>query len=277
MGQKTNPNILLIKQTNKWHSKWFVKKIYDSSIYIQKDLVIWSFIFNFFQTQQIIINNYSLFYLNETLQIFISYYLSIEHYYNQKIKTLLKKRKLSYNKQINYFLEPFFVSLQDFSRKKTSLFFLVFQKLNSTLKVFMTTKIKHLLKKNLVNLRKFKQISLFENSVNLLIIIVSTKKSSNILAKYIAINVENLKQHNFFLWFISKVLTLFIQNPMSKIKKIKINIKGRLNSNPRANIKQIEINKNTALLTLPFKLNYAKKTAFNQNGTIGIKIWTYDL
>ena len=74
-----------------------------------------------------------------------------------------------------------------------------------------------------------------------------------------------------------KVLTILIQNPISKIKKIKINIKGRLNGHPRANIKQIEINKNTALLSSNYKTNYAKKTAFNQNGTIGIKTWTYDL
>ncbi len=276
MGQKTNPNILAIKQTNQWRSKWFVKKIYDNSIYIQKDSVIWSFIFNFFQTHQIIINNFSLFHLSETLQIFISYYLNIEHYYNQKIKLILKKHRLKHKTQINHFLEQCFVSLLNFSHKKINLF-LVFQKLNSTFKAFITTKIKQLLKKNLVNLWKFKQINLFKSSINLLIIFISTKKSSNILAKYIAINIENLKQHNFFIWFISKVLAILIQIPMSRIKTIKINIKGRLNGHPRANIKQVKINKNTGLLNFNYKINYAKKTAFNQNGTIGIKTWTYDL
>ena len=151
MGQKTNPNILAIKQTNKWHSKWFVKKTYDSSIYIQKTSVIQNFVFNFFQTHQIIINNFSLFYLNETLQIFISYYLNIEHYYNHKTKLILKKHRLKYKTQINHFLEQCFVSLLSFSHKQVNLF-LIFQKLNSTFKAFMTTKTKQLLKKNLVNL-----------------------------------------------------------------------------------------------------------------------------
>lgn len=276
MGQKTNPNILSIKQTNKWYSQWFAKNFRDSSIYIQKDLAIWSFIFNFFQTHQIIINNVSLFYLNKTLQIFISYYLNIKYYCNQKIKLLLKKQPLGHNIQINCFLEQFFASLFDFSRKKTGIF-LVFQKLNNTIKIFMTTKIKQLLKKNLVNLWQFKQINLFENSINLLTVFISTKKSSNILAKYVAVNIENLKQHKFFIWFISKVLKILIQNPISKIKKIKISIKGRLNGHPRANVKQIEINKKTERFCLNYKINYAKKTAFNQNGTIGVTAWTYDL
>ena len=64
---------------------------------------------------------------------------------------------------------------------------------------------------------------------------------------------------------------------MSKIKKIKINIKGRLNGHPRANVKQIEITKNTVSLNSNYKINYTEKTAFNQNGTVGIKTWTYDL
>lgn len=275
MGQKINQNIFQINQTKQWKSKWFETKTKESSICSYKDQAIWKFICKFFKILNVYVNHCSLFHLNQTFQMFISCHLDLKHFYKQN-QILFKLNKLNYAINIHSFLEKLFVSLINFSKKRTS-YFLIMQKLNSNFKNFVTKKIKWFLKKKLASLRKFKQIQFFEKSINTFVSCISSKKSSKLLAKFISTFLKNLKYYNFFVWFIWNTLKFLIISPISKIAGIKINIKGWLNNQPRASVKWIDINKSVSLVSVNYKINYSEEIAHTSNGTVGVKIWTYDL
>jgi len=80
MGQKVNPNIFQIKNTNNWKSKYFEKKIIEYSIYSKKDQEIRNFINTFFKNQKIkiTIHNCKLYYLEKSLHIFVSYHQNLD-------------------------------------------------------------------------------------------------------------------------------------------------------------------------------------------------------
>jgi ribosomal protein S3 len=69
-------------------------------------------------------------------------------------------------------------------------------------------------------------------------------------------------------------LKKFLNKNFSKIKRIKISVKGRFNGAPRAKTKTLYIGV-PPFLTLNSDINYSESTSFTSNGTFGIKVWTY--
>ena len=85
--------------------------------------------------------------------------------------------------------------------------------------------------------------------------------------------MEILKHHNFFMRFIKDAL-IILNNKIffSKIKGIKIKIKGRFNGRPRAQNRLIQICYTPPTITKNININYFEKVAFSMNGTFGIKV-----
>ena len=81
-----------------------------------------------------------------------------------------------------------------------------------------------------------------------------------------------LKRHNYFLIFLKQVLDLLVKTKVSKMKGIKIVVKGRFNNVPRAKTKIILIG-NIPIQTLEKDINYHESAAYTKNGTYGIKVW----
>lgn len=275
MSQKTNPNIFRLGKTKTWNSQYFEKKSTETSIYAFKILEIKKFINKFFKDNGIIISNCKVHYLNEnSLHIFVSYFLT----FNSKNKTLLINKK-QYTKffknkiRINL-LTKFFKSLHLFINKKINIFLTVQQlKVKTSLELNYLKKIK-LLKKKLVNLKKYEQNNFFKEGINTLFICATHKNSANLLAKFIAIQLQKMKRHKFFLTFIKTALLIFTNSSFSNLQGIKIKIKGRFNGAPRAKHKIINIRKGVPNLTINAKIDYSEETSYTSNGTFGVKIWT---
>ena len=151
---------------------------------------------------------------------------------------------------------------------------LVLRPLNNNTRLLFNAKQQKILKKKLVQLRKYQRNEFFKEGINLAFSCVNNENSSNLLSKFIAENIKKLKRHNFFFNFLKNILTIFVMKTFSStIKGIKIKIKGRLNGAPRAKRKIINIGKNMPVLTLSSKINYSEATSYTSNGTLGVKVW----
>lgn len=219
------------------------------------------------------------------------YHLTLIKKHKQILKKTLKTKRLKfltiYKKYLaikkyktiktiknNTFLSKFFESLHLFINKKTTIRLTVCQ-LNKKLKNnFNLTKTKHLNKK-LGSLRKFRQNNFFKEGVNIMFNSTIQPNSADLIARFIATQLQKLKKHNFFLIFIKTTFLIFINSNFSNLKGIKVKIKGRLNGRPRARHRTINVGKGIPNLTINSKIDYSEKTSYTSNGTLGVKIWTY--
>lgn len=107
----------------------------------------------------------------------------------------------------------------------------------------------------------------------LYLILATQTNLAELLGKYITEQLKTIKRHNFFFNSLKKNLTLLIKQKFSKIKGIKILIKGRLNNASRSRTRIIKIGK-IPIITKNMAIDYSESTAFKtSHGTIGIKIW----
>jgi len=127
-------------------------------------------------------------------------------------------------------------------------------------------------KKNFILLQKFKGTPFLKEGIELLFHTIYTSSSANLLAKFVAIQVRKVKRHKFFLSFLKQTLTILISSNLSKVRGIKIIIKGRLNGVPRASHKIITIG-DVPAQSINANIDYAQSTAHNSNGSYGIKVW----
>lgn len=185
---------------------------------------------------------------------------------------LTKQYKQINTIQQNSFLTNFFISLSQFTNNKINIS-LVLNKLNNGINYKINQKEVKTLKKNLVKLRKYENNEFFKTGLNILFFCITQKNSAMLLANFIANVLKILKRHNFFLRFIKNTLTLLNTKSFSKLKGIKIKIKGRFNKAPRARHKIIEIGNSVPTLTLKSKIDYFETTSFSANSTFGVKVW----
>jgi ribosomal protein S3 len=148
-----------------------------------------------------------------------------------------------------------------------------FQCINKTFN--LTLKQTQALKEKFMLLQKFKNIAFFKESIDLLFTSVHHRKSANLLAKLIAFQFKTVKRHNFFIAFLKQTLTRFINSNFSKVKGIKIIVKGRLNGAPRAKHKILTVG-SVPVQTIVSKMDYAQSTCHNSNGSYGIKVWIFE-
>lgn len=127
-------------------------------------------------------------------------------------------------------------------------------------------------KKNFILLQKFKNSQFLKEGIELIFHVVYNKSSANLLAKFIALQLKKVKRHKFFLTFLKQSLSILSTSEFSKIKGVKIIVKGRLNGVPRARHQIITIN-DVPAQSLMTNLDYAQTTTHNSNGSYGIKVW----
>ena len=222
-----------------------------------------------------IINNYFCKKKLKIIKQFKSFVSKKSFYKNPKF---IKKHKVKNLKQVlfietNSYLEFFFISLQKFIPENFNVF-VTLEKQNRKLIFFKKKKAIILKRKQkLVSLRKYEQNIFFKEGVNILLSFIINKDSSKLLAQYISMQLKTLKSHNFFIRFI-KDLLIVLNNKIffSTIKCIKIRIKGRFNSRPRATNRMIQILYSPPIMTQNININYCEEVSFSINGTFGIKV-----
>ena len=130
-------------------------------------------------------------------------------------------------------------------------------------------------KKNFILLRRFRTTPFLKEGIELLFYFVHSNNSASLLAKFVASQVQKSKRHKFFLSFLKRVLTILLGSTFSKVKGVKIGIKGRLNGVPRAKSKILTIG-DVPVQTISEKIDYFQTSVQNSNGSYGIKVWSVE-
>lgn len=299
MGQKVNSIIFRLGYKNyEWNSKYIEKNSKESLFYLYQDLEIKKYIFRFFKQYKILINNCKLERSENLLNIYISYYITLDtinliNNINKNQEILIKKKKKRFNNlkkriwiikylkqklyfksnnfKFNMFGEKLLESLTYYTKFRLNIT-LIFENINKRTFFNLNNNQKNVLKKIILELKKYSKIYFFKEYLNILIVVVQKKNSSKLLAEFLALQFSILKYHNFFFNFIKNSLFLIVNSEISNVNGIKILIKGRLNGKPRSNDKIIQIGK-ISLQTLDSKINYSQNISFSQYGTFGIKVW----
>jgi ribosomal protein S3 len=127
-------------------------------------------------------------------------------------------------------------------------------------------------KKTFLLLQKFRNTPFLKEGIELLFHVVYNTKSANLLARFVALQIKKIKRHKFFLSFLKQTLTILSQSNFSKVKGIKILVKGRLNGVPRAKHKMLTIG-DVPVQSIFANIDYSQVTTHNANGSYGIKVW----
>lgn len=270
MGQKINPNLFRSNSKNILRSKYQVNNKLKLSNFIYKETEIKKYIYQFFNYYKIILINCNIYQSEETFVIIIKYYTTKSFnsiYFNTK---LINKSNSVYTEKM--FFNNLLESLIHFLNKKSVK--LIVQNVNKgkSLNFLGNIDKKVAFKKLIVQLRKYTKFSFYEECLNSLLILIQSKNASKLLGIFLVKQFETLKRHNLLLNFLKRALTLFLYSSISKIKGVKILIKGRLNGKPRSSHKLIHIGK-VALQTVNSKVDYTCCTSFSSFGTFGIKVW----
>jgi len=137
------------------------------------------------------------------------------------------------------------------------------------------TYLKGLKKKTFVSLQKFRGTPFLKEGAELLFCVTHSNGSARLLAKFITIQLKKTKRHKFFFTFLKQTLTILLESTLSKVKGIKIMVKGRINGVPRAKHKTITIG-DVPTQSLDANIDYCQLTTQNSSGSFGISVWVVE-
>lgn len=121
-------------------------------------------------------------------------------------------------------------------------------------------------------LQKFRNTPFLKEGIELLFHVVYNKNSANLLVRFIALQLKKIKRQKLFFSFLKQSLSILIDSNFSKVKGIKIIVKGRLNGVPRAKHKIISVG-DVPVQSINEELDYSQTTVHNSSGSYGIKAW----
>lgn len=304
MGQKVDARIFRLGICKKnWEQKYIEKNNEESSLYLYKTLEIQKYINRIFELYKIKIHNCKIFYSDNSLQIFISFYITektihiidkilikYQKKFSIRIKRLNiqkknKKNTLPYRLNLKQtillkkFEDILLESLNQYTKKKVNIC-IKLQNLNNH-KQLSYSQIKNC-KTIFKQLKKFVRNSFFKEAINVLFINISKRKSAKLLAEFISYQFKLnqirsdqttiARKDNYFLGFLKQTIKLLISADISHLTGAKIVIKGRFNRAPRAKKVIMQFGK-FSLQSFNSKIDYYQSTAYTINGTFGIKVW----
>jgi len=149
---------------------------------------------------------------------------------------------------------------------------ILFENLGKGLSVRLKNLQARIFRKTILKLRMYSRFPFFKEVINIYTVLITKSNTSKLFAEFIALQLCLLKKHNTFITFLKRSLTLIISSKLSRLKGLKVNLKGRLNGVARARTKNLLIGK-VPLQTLSHNITYSCVTAYTLNGTIGVKVW----
>jgi ribosomal protein S3 len=121
-------------------------------------------------------------------------------------------------------------------------------------------------------LQKFRNTPFLKEGIELLFHVAYNKNSANLLVRFIALQLKKIKRQKLFFSFLKQALSILIDSNFSKVKGVKIIVKGRLNGVPRAKHQIISIG-DVPVQSISEDLDYSQTTVHNSSGSYGIKAW----
>lgn len=237
-----------------WKSKYFETNAKESHINIFRSLEIENYFKQLLKKKGFNLHTYRLNFSNSVIQVFISAYKKSTI---DKKNDNLKTKKTELLNKINS--RNILKTLNNFTNNKFHI----------TLKILnLNNHSQQDRPKTNLNLSRFKIPELEQ----LYPLILRQQNSTKLLGIFIAEYLKATKRHNFFFNSLHKSLDLLLKQKNSKIKGIKILIKGRLNNAARSKSQYIKVGM-IPLITRSRTIDYSETTAFTTNGTIGIKVW----
>lgn len=272
MGQKSNPNSFqrLSQTTNHLSSS---QHPFEYSIFLKEHFSISSNLTTFFEKNNCIVKD--CFFIINNEKSFITLYINF---------LVLRKRKKKNNSvsvlksNVSLIVRKIFHVLTHFGYFSSKR--IIFQNLNKLVSNYKKT----FFLKESARLRNewapFSKEIYFEPGLSLFCLLNVTKKSSKLLAKFIARFFRifhKSKKIRKFLLFLSK----FVLNTdkkhfkASRIKGLKIQIKGRIGGVPRSR-KRIFEKGRIPLQTIMTSVNYSIIHIHTSYGAFGLKVWIFD-
>lgn len=203
------PEIVIKSEKKNWHKKNTVYKIFN---YVKKLKL-----------------------KNKKIKRLLTLKKQVKHKYfsslmlNCNNDVLLEKYRTFKQLQSRYFLNSLCESLSKFLNKNLKIL-ITLQQLNKNLVKKLDNKKIKFLKKSIVKLNRYqhKRNNFFIEGLNTIFVCSQKRNSANLIAEFIATQLQNLKRHNFFLKFIKHCFTTFKTSGYSKLGGIKIKIKEGL-------------------------------------------------
>jgi ribosomal protein S3 len=128
------------------------------------------------------------------------------------------------------------------------------------------------LKSIVQELKSYSREKFFNEMIEILVIIFSTKNTPKLLTSFIAFQFQITKRHNTFLTFLKRSINFLNCIEHFKIYGIKIVLSGKFNGAPRAKKRTIQAGR-LPLQNLKAKINYHQTHSHTPYGTFGIKVW----
>ena len=192
---------------------------------------------------------------------------------NSGLKFSLKRKLFLlpniFTERLNSDLRSFLVTLSYFLKSKHEVK-LTLRCTNNNL--ILTPRETNNFKKNFMFLQKFKHLQNFHELTNICFMCLTNHNCSELLAHRISKELKTIKRHKPLIKFLNRFFNSFIKTNFSKILGLKILIKGRLNSAPRAKSKIINIG-SVPIQKITANIDFAQTTISNFNGSYGVKVW----
>jgi len=267
MGQKTNPTIFsLSSATTEWKSKYIEKNVEESSLLLHKNVKTRKYLDQVFKLHGLLIHSCKIQH-NQTTATFLITFLNKK---TKKSTNFVNNKKL-----INYLISDVLaVSINSYLKNKIVVF--KTQNLSERFKrlIYCSRPLQYEYKNNLKLFKRFLKKPLFKELIYILIVAISKRGSAKLIAETVSYCfTKQKKRHGFTLFILKKTLETLTQSKLSVVKGIKIVITGRFNGAPRSN-KKILIVDTVPLQSFDSIIDYYEDTAYTQNGTFGIKVWT---
>lgn len=308
MGQKVNPILFRIGiNKNEWKFKYLEKNVEEHSLHSFRSIEIKKYLIQFLSNSNLMLHDYRINFTQTSVYVYVSYFATAKIMANifktkrKKIETKLElnqrrifsllrtppsvfnkhKKFLQSNKfkygviaKKNSFLENFFEGLSVFLLKKLKIV-LILRQVGKGLSVNFNdcnNFDKTIIKNKLLSFRKYSKDSSFKDMLHLLIGCIRLNHSASLLSNYISRRLIKTKSHSQFLYTFKDILVILQKTKISKIKGIKVKVKGRLNGKARSVSKTILIGE-MPVQTLTAKIDYSESISYTSNGTFGVKVW----
>lgn len=308
MGQKVNPVIFRVGICkNEWKSKHFEKNVEEHSLYSFQSIEIKKYLAQFLINADLMLHDYRIFFTQTSFYVYVSYFSTYKVMANiSKVKRKKSEVKLKSNHRKsslfsktpplifsqykkflqtnmfkhnavakkNGFLEKLFEGLSVFLFKKLKIV-LILQRVRKGLSLnfnYLNNFDKIAIKNRLLSLRKHSKDPFFNDMLHLLIVCTRLNHSAGLLSNYISYRLIKTKSHSQFLYILKDILVTLQKTKISKMKGIKIKVKGRFNGKARSASKTIIIGE-MPVQTLIAEIDYSESISYTSNGTFGVKIW----
>jgi len=268
MSRKINSNLLKKNKLNQWSYNYRITTKEEISFFLISNYVINNVLQTLFIKHQLMLVSCKFYQTNSLIHIYIAYL---------NIKTKSKKTRTKI--ETSLFINKIVNLLNNYTKNKLN-FYIIIKNIH---KYFIQLKLFY--RYNLIKKRIYAKIKKYGNKYNILetllqifFVIITKSNSAKLLANYISHILKfkmYKKDHLKLLKLFKTIIQLILKTKISIVAGIKIILSGRLNGFSRSRTRYLQFGM-MPLNTFNVNINYASRTAYTINGTLGVKVWIFE-